>query len=36
MNEVEAYQAVYGDLVNCIPHYKERIKEEKRREHEDN
>jgi len=25
MNEVQAYRAVYGDLVNCVPHYKNRM-----------
>jgi hypothetical protein len=25
MNEIEAYEAVYGDLVNCVPHYSFRV-----------
>lgn len=25
MNEVQAYQAVYGDLVRCVPHYAARL-----------
>lgn len=26
MNEVEAYRAVYGDLVEYVPHYKDRLR----------